>query len=241
MLCIPERSGIVRRTIVALALPIHGHTTTTTMAKQNNAPKGLQKLLEDSMADIYYAEKQILKALPKMAKAAENEDLAEGFRTHLEETKEQVSRLEEAFAALGKPAKGKKCPAIDGILEEGTEIMDEFKGDPALDAGLVAAAQKVEHYEITSYGSMVAWAAQLGHDDVAELLQATLDEEKATDEKLTEVAETVVNIEAEEEEDDDEPASNTTAKKAAGKKAAKKAAPMKKEMSFARNGSSTKR
>ncbi|MEO8589134.1 MAG: ferritin-like domain-containing protein [Flavobacteriales bacterium] len=156
---------------------------------------GLLKLLEDQMQDIYYVEKQLVKALTKMAKTATNEDLRSGFEAHQKETEGQVKRLEQAFEAMGKPAKAKKCPAIDGILEEGKEIMEEFADDPALDAGLIDAAQKVEHYEIATYGSMCAWAEQLGLDDVCDLLKETLEEEKAADEKLTEVSETV-NVEA---------------------------------------------
>jgi len=160
---------------------------------------GLLKLLEDQLADLYYVEKQLIKALPKMAKTATNEDLRTCFEEHLAETETQVGRIEQMFEALGKPAKAKKCPAIDGILEEGKEIMEEFADDAALDAGLVSAAQKVEHYEITSYGSMKAWAEQLGLEDLVSLIDETLEEEKAADEKLTEIAESVVNIEAETE------------------------------------------
>lgn len=163
------------------------------------------KLFEDQLADLYYVEKQLTKAIPKMAKAANNEQLRTAFEDHLEETKEHVTRLESVFELLGKPAKAKKCPAIDGILEEGKEIMDEFKDDPALDAGLVSAAQKVEHYEMSSYGCMKAWAEQLGLHDAMELINMTLEEEMAADEKLSGIAEEVVNIEADvdEEEDDD--------------------------------------
>ncbi len=172
------------------------------MAKQEST--GLMKLLEDQMADLYYVEKQLVKTLPKMAKMATNEELSGCFEDHLEETQGQVQRLEQMFEALGKPAKAKKCPAIDGILEEGKEIMDEFSDDPALDAGLVSAAQKVEHYEIASYGSMKAWAEQLGLEDLVSLIDETLEEEKGADEKLSGIAETVVNIEADTEEDDEE-------------------------------------
>jgi len=174
------------------------------MATKKQESTGLLKLLEDQLADIYYAEKQLLKALPKMAKAATNNDLRAAFEAHLEETQGQVQRLEEAFSAMDLPAKGKKCPAIDGILEEGKEIMEEFADDAALDAGLVAAAQKVEHYEIASYGSMCAWAEQLGLHDVAGLLTETLEEEKGADEKLSEIAETVVNLEAEDSDEEEE-------------------------------------
>ena len=174
------------------------------MATRKAASTGLQKLLEDQLADIYYAEKQLLRALPKMAKAASNDELRTAFKDHAEETQEQVERLEQIFAAMELPVKGKKCPAIDGILEEGKEIMEEFSDDAALDAGLVAAAQKAEHYEIASYGSMCAWAEQLGLEEVAALLNETLEEEKSADEKLTGIAESVVNIEAETEEGEEE-------------------------------------
>ena len=167
------------------------------MATKKNETTGLMKLLEDQLADLYYVEKQLVKALPKMAKAATNEDLTEAFESHLAETETHVSGLEKIFGILGKTARGKKCPAIDGILEEGKELMTELKNDPALDAGLVAAAQKVEHYEITSYGSMKAWAEQLGLNDVVAVVDGILEEEKAADEKLTEIGEAVVNIEAE--------------------------------------------
>jgi ferritin-like metal-binding protein YciE len=174
------------------------------MTTKKAASTGLRKLMEDQLADIYYAEKQVLKALPKMAKNASNEELSAAFTEHAEETQVQIERLEQVFEALGMPAKGKKCPAIDGILEEGKEIMEEFSDDVALDAGLVAAAQKVEHYEIASYGSMVAWAEQLGLDDVVGLLNETLEEEKAADEKLTGIAESVVNSEADGDDSEDE-------------------------------------
>lgn len=172
------------------------------MATKKAASTGLRKLMEDQLADIYYAEKQVLKALPKMAKNATNDELRAAFTDHAEETKTQIERLEQMFEAMGLPAKGKKCPAIDGILEEGKEIMEEFSDDPALDAGLVSAAQKVEHYEIASYGSMVAWAEQLGLDDVLDLLNETLEEEKAADEKLSGIAESVnmAGVEDDEEE-----------------------------------------
>lgn len=183
------------------------------------------KLFEDQLADLYYVEKQLLKALPKMAKKATNEELEAAFTSHLSETQGQVGRLEEIFRSMDKPAKGKRCPAIDGILEEGTEIMDEFSDDAALDAGLVSAAQKVEHYEITSYGSLKAWAEQLGMDDAADLIEETLEEEKGADEKLTEIGETVVNIEAGTDEDDEE---DEGAKGSNGRSATKTQAPARK-------------
>jgi ferritin-like metal-binding protein YciE len=158
--------------------------------------KTLDDLFEDTLKDIFYAENKILKALPKMAKAAQSDELKAAFQKHAKETEGHVARLEKVFRAVGKPARGKKCEAIEGILEEGTEIMKEFKGAPALDAGLVSAAQAVEHYEIARYGSLIAWAKQLGRADCASVLQRTLDEEKATDRKLTQMAESAVNLRA---------------------------------------------
>ena len=158
--------------------------------------KDLNDLFLDTLKDIYFAEKQILKALPKMAKAANSEKLAAAFTKHQGETEGQVERLEKIFEILGKPARGKTCAAIKGILEEGTEIMDEYKGAPALDAGLLAAAQAVEHYEISRYGTLKQWAMQLGMKDAVRLLDETLKQEKKTDESLTTLAEAVVNMAA---------------------------------------------
>ena len=161
--------------------------------KANGNNKDLEDLLLDGLKDIYYAEKKILKALPKMAKGAYDEQVSAAFQKHLAETEGQVERLEEVFELLGVPARGKTCPAIDGILEEGSEILEEYKGSPSLDAGLVGAAQAVEHYEIARYGTLIAWAAALGKEDVIELLDATLEEEKATDDALTALGEAGVN------------------------------------------------
>jgi ferritin-like metal-binding protein YciE len=166
---------------------------TTTRKASKPESKGLEDLFLDGLRDIYYAEKKILKALPKMAKGAEAEEVSAAFEKHLAETEEQVSRLEQVFQLMGQPARGKTCPAIDGILEEGSEILDEYKGTPALDAGLVAAAQAVEHYEIARYGTLVSWAEQLGMTEAVDLLAATLDEEEATDEALSELGEGGVN------------------------------------------------
>ena len=160
------------------------------------AEKQLDDLFLDTLKDIYYAERQILKALPKMAKAATSPELKAGFEQHHTETEGQVERLQQVFEILGKPARGKTCDAILGILEEGKEIMDEYKGATALDAGLVAAAQAVEHYEIARYGTLVTWAKQLGHNDIAQLLSETLKEEEATDKKLSQVALASVNQKA---------------------------------------------
>lgn len=165
----------------------------TTKKATTSKTKGLEDLFLDGLKDIYYAEKKILKALPKMAKGAESGELIAAFEKHRIETEGQVDRLEQVFDILGKPARGKTCPAIDGILEEGSEILDEYEGAPALDAGLVAAAQAVEHYEMARYGTLIAWAQQLGQTEIVELLAATLDEEVATDEGLTKLGESGVN------------------------------------------------
>lgn len=153
------------------------------------AEKTLDDLFLDSVKDIYYAEKKIVKTLPKMAKATKSADLKAAFEKHLSETEGHVERLEQVFELLGKPARGKTCPAIDGILEEGGEVMDEYKGTAAIDAALVASAQAVEHYEIARYGTLATWADQLGMTDAAELLKATLGEEEATDEALSALGE----------------------------------------------------
>ena len=160
------------------------------------AEKKLDDLFLDTLKDIYYAERKILKALPKMAKAAQSPDLKAAFEKHEDETEGQVERLQKVFEILGKKARGKVCPAIDGIIEEGEEIMDEFKGSPALDAGLVSAAQAVEHYEITRYGTLKRWAQELGMKDAARLFDQTLAEESKTVEALTGIADAVANQKA---------------------------------------------
>ena len=159
--------------------------------------KDLNALFTDTLKDIYYAEKQIYKALPKLARAARSDKLRAAFEKHHDETEQQIERLEEIFELLGKPARGKKCDAIEGILDEGQEVMAEYKDTPALDAGLLAAAQAVEHYEISRYGTMKTWAEELGLQDAARLLEQTLQEEKKTDETLTQIAESNVNRHAE--------------------------------------------
>jgi ferritin-like metal-binding protein YciE len=161
-------------------------------AKQKN----LEDLFEDTLKDIFYAENKILKALPKMAKAAHSEELKAAFQKHLRETENHVTRLEKVFKLIEVAPKGKKCEAIEGIIEEGAEIMKEFKGAPALDAGLISAAQAVEHYEIARYGTLKRWAEQMGNDDAMRLLNATLDEEKKTDGALTELADSTINEQA---------------------------------------------
>jgi ferritin-like metal-binding protein YciE len=160
-------------------------------------PKKLDELFHDTLKDIYFAEKKILSTLPKMAKAAQNEELKAAFEKHRGETEGQVERLEQVFAIIERKPQGKTCAAIVGITDEGAEIMEEYKGSPALDAGLLAAAQAVEHYEISRYGTLKAWAEELGLDDAAGLLQETLDEEEATDEALTEIAKSAINQQAE--------------------------------------------
>ncbi|MGK6311706.1 ferritin-like domain-containing protein [Neorhizobium sp. DT-125] len=157
------------------------------------ASKTLDDLFHETLKDIYYAERQIVKALPKMARGARDEKLKAAFEKHREETEGHIERLKQVFEIIGKRAQGKTCPAIDGIIEEGEEILDEFKGNPALDAGLLAAAQAVEHYEISRYGTLRAWAQQLGLKDAVTLLQQTLAEETKTDETLTGLAESAVN------------------------------------------------
>ena len=159
--------------------------------------KTLRELFHDTLKDIYFAEKKILAALPKMAKAAQSEDLKAAFQKHEAETEEHVARLEKVFAEIDAPARGKTCDAILGIIEEGQEVMKEYKGTPALDAGLLAAAQTVEHYEIARYGTLKTWASELGLDQAVRLLDATLSEEKKTDEALTKLAVSEVNQHAE--------------------------------------------
>ncbi|MBB4232287.1 YciE/YciF ferroxidase family protein [Rhizobium mongolense] len=159
-------------------------------------PKNLSDLLHESLMDMYFAEKRILTALPEMAEAAQSPDLKEAFETHLGQSEDHVTRLEQAFELIGKPAQPKTCNAILGIIEDGKEVMEAFKGTVALDPGLLAAAQAVEHYEICRYGTMVTWAETLGLNDVADLLAETLDEEETTDERLTEIAKATVNAQA---------------------------------------------
>jgi ferritin-like metal-binding protein YciE len=158
--------------------------------------KTLEDLFHDTLKDIYWAEKKILTALPKMAKATQSDDLRMAFEKHVKETEGQVQRLQKVFEIMGKQPKGKVCPAIQGLVEEGEEIMEEFEDSAALDAGLLAGAQAVEHYEISRYGTLIAWAQQLGKKDAAQLLQQTLDEEKKTDATLSRIAEGAINKKA---------------------------------------------
>jgi ferritin-like metal-binding protein YciE len=165
------------------------------MAKKE--PKNLEDLFLDGVKDIYFAEKKILIALPKMAKAAQSEDAKEVFKIHEAQTEKHVERLERVFEILDEKAAGKKCPAIMGLIEEGEEIIEEYKDAPSIDAGLIAAAQSVEHYEISRYGTLKNWAKELGLSEAVDLLDQTLAEEKTTDETLTKLAESAANQKAE--------------------------------------------
>lgn len=159
------------------------------MAKE----KTLDDLFYDTLKDIYYAERKILKTLPKMARAASSPDLKAAFEKHREETEGQIERLQQVFETIGKRAQGKTCDAIEGIIAEGEEIIDEYKGTPAIDAGLISSAQAVEHYEMTRYGTLKRWAQVLGHKDAVKLLEQTLSEETATDKSLTVLADASAN------------------------------------------------
>jgi ferritin-like metal-binding protein YciE len=156
----------------------------------------MDDLFLHTLQDIYYAENQIVKALPEMIEKATDKQLAQGFKTHLEETKGQVKRLEQVFKLLGKEPQGVDCPAIDGLIEEAEDVAGDIDDKQVLDAALIGAAQAVEHYEIARYGTLMAWAKTLGHQDVIRLLKQNLDEEKAADEKLSKMAETSVNRKA---------------------------------------------
>ena len=158
--------------------------------------KKLEDLFLHLLKDVYHAEKQILRALPKMAKATESEELRQAFETHKEETAQQVERLEKVFELVGRKARGEPCEAIQGLVEEAKEVMEEAEDPDVMDAGLLAAAQAVEHYEIARYGTLRAWAEELGMTDAAKLLEQTLDEEKKTDKLLSELAVARLNREA---------------------------------------------
>jgi len=160
------------------------------------SPKDLSDLFYDTLKDIYFAEKQIMRALPKMAKNAQSPDLTAAFEKHRDETEVQIERLEQVFELLGKPARGKTCDAIMGIIDEAKEIMEDYAGTDALDPGMIGVAQAVEHYEISRYGTLSAWAAQLGMKDAVKLLETTLAEEKKTDVALSTLATAKVNAKA---------------------------------------------
>jgi ferritin-like metal-binding protein YciE len=158
--------------------------------------KTLEDLFHDGLKDILYAERKILRALPKMAKGAEEAEVKAAFEKHRDQTDGHLERLEKVFEIFGKRAQGKTCPAIDGIIEEGEEILEDYKDTPAVDAGLISAAQSVEHYEITRYGTLKRWAQMLGMDDAAKLLDQTLQEESKTDSDLTKLADAMANNKA---------------------------------------------
>lgn len=165
--------------------------------EENMMDNELHELFLDELADLLSAETQLTKALPKMAKAAQSEELREALESHLSETEGHIDRLKQVFESVDEKPKSKTCKAMKGLIEEGSEMLQELKGKSSIDAGIIAAGQKVEHYEIASYGTVIAWAEQMGHSEAVELLEQTLEEEKAADEKLTEVAESIANQEAE--------------------------------------------
>ena len=193
--------------------------------------KTLHDAFVDELRDTYDAEKQVTKALPKMMKAASSPQLKTAFQNHLAETQTQIGRLEKVFASLGEKVRGKHCDGVAGIIEEGKSIMEEDFDDTTMDACLIAGGQRVEHYEMAAYGTLVAWARTMGHSEAADLLQQTLDEEKAADEKLSSLAEGGINQEAaasagseedEDEEEDDRPAASKRSKSASGKKSSRR-------------------
>ena len=169
---------------------------------QSSEATGLRELLEDEMKDIYWAEKALLKAIPKMAKQTTSPDLLDALQSHLQETEMHVTRCEQVFEKLGKPARAKKCEAMDGLMKEGTEIMSSTEKGVVRDAGIILAAQKIEHYEIATYGTLTEFAKTLGEEEIADLLYQTLTEEKGADEKLTKVAETCINLAAAEADEE---------------------------------------
>ena len=182
--------------------------STTNKKTKSSAAEGLRELFIDSLKDIYWAEKALTKALPKMAKKASSENLINTINDHLNVTQEQVVRLEEVFKLIGEKASAKKCDAMEGLIKEGESIMEETQEGPVRDAGIIGASQKIEHYEIASYGTLAAYAQTLEEEDALALLQQTLEEEKEADSLLTEVAYNNINFEAasEDEESDDDDA-----------------------------------
>ena len=160
---------------------------------------GLHRLFLEELADIYHAERQLVKALPKLARSAEHEDLREAFESHCRQTENHVSRVEQVFESLGESPRRRRCKGMAGVIDEGKETLDENKGSEALDAALIAAAQKAEHYEIASYGCLCTWAELMGHQQALRLLQENLAEEKEADEKLTEIARSTANVDAQQD------------------------------------------
>jgi ferritin-like metal-binding protein YciE len=203
----------------------------------------LHEMLVDEIRDLYHAEKQMTKALPKMAKAATHEDLREAFEMHLEETQEQINRLEEVFEALGEKPKAKPCPGMAGIIQEGQETMQEDAEGAVLDAALIAAAQRAEHYEIGAYGTCAEWARLLGLNEVVSLLEQTLEEEKAADKKLTMIAEQEINqaaiAEGQSEEGEEGQAAGQTQGGASRGRSSGRTASARKSQSGRRSGSSS--
>lgn len=170
-----------------------------TQEGEEQMDSGLHELFLEELADIYNAEQQLTKALPRMAKAAESDELRMVFEEHLEQTEQQIARIDQVFRSLDQTLKRKTCKGMQGLIEEGTEMIQEHKGSNEIDAALIAAAQKIEHYEIASYGTLCTWAEQMGHDEALELLKQNIDEEETTDERLTEIAESRANQRAEQE------------------------------------------
>lgn len=181
-----------------------GAKSNGTVKAKSSAADGLRELFVDSLKDIYWAEKALTKALPKMAKNATSQDLITTINDHLAVTEEQVSRLEQIFDLIGEKASAKKCEAMEGLIKEGESIIEETQEGPVRDAGIIAASQKIEHYEIATYGTLAAFAHTLGEDEALDLLQQTLDEEKQADTLLTEVAYNNINFEASDEEGEEE-------------------------------------
>lgn len=178
-----------------------GNTRSSKASDQNGMQAQLMKLFENELKDIYWAEKALTKAIPKMAQKATSEELIGALQNHLMQTQEQVKRVEQVFEVLGKKATAKKCEAMEGLIKEGEEIMDECEEGPMRDAGIISAAQKIEHYEIASYGTLRQFSETLNLSNAVQLLQQTLNEEKEADEKLTEVAVSAVNIQATEKQE----------------------------------------
>lgn len=196
------KTTAAKKTTTAKSSTTKKTTANGTVKAKSNASEGLRSLFEDSLKDIYWAEKALTKALPKMAKNATSPALKAAIENHLSETEEQITRLEKVFEAVGKKAVAKKCDAMDGLIKEGEGIMEETELGVVRDAGIIAASQKVEHYEIATYGTLYAFANILGETEAAELLAATLEEEKNADVNLTEIAMASINIEAADQEEE---------------------------------------
>lgn len=175
-----------------------------TQKSSSSVAEGLRQLFEDELKDIYWAEKHLTKALPKMAKNATSQELADALNSHLEQTHGHIERLEKVFEMMEKPARAKKCEAMEGLVKEAQEIMESTEEGMVRDAGIISAGQKVEHYEIATYGTLCSFAKTLGEDEIADLLHQTLEEEKEADSKLTDIAESSINTGAAEDDDDEE-------------------------------------